>query len=135
MFSSLEETIERAKQRELAATEVLGVLKKLKEDKNNIKASYDYSDGRLIIAPYKLSGITAIRKMLRLALGEWHDSLERQFISCGLLISVWESQSVHEPKIEIWYECPQDKIDKELQKNGCKIVERQMTGYDYVCDL
>ncbi len=135
MFSSLEETIERAKQRELVATEALGVLKKLKEEKNNIKVSYTYDDGQLIIAPYKLSDITAIRKMLRLALGEWHDSLEQQFVSSGLLISVWKSEPVHGLKIEIWYECPLDKIDEKLQKDGCKIVERQITEYKYVCEV
>ncbi len=131
MINNLETEIKRVTREIDRAKEMLEIMDKIKRHKNVNKANY-YSADYLRITIIKMSDLSAIRKMLRDVLGGWEDKIRNQFCSIDLFITTWACKKY---PIEIWYECPQDKIDEELQKDGCKIVERQVTEYDYVCGV
>ncbi len=129
--NNLETEIKRITRGIDRAKEMLEIMDKIKSHKNVNKANY-YSGDYLRITVIKLSDLSAIRKMLRDILGSWEDKTRNQFCSMDLFITTWASK---EYPVEIWYECPHNNINEELQKDGCKIIERQVTEYDYVCGV
>ena len=131
VVNNLETEIKRITRGIDTAKEMLEIMDKIKSHKNVNKANY-YSADYLRITVIKLSDLSAVRKMLRDVFGSWEDKIRNQFCSIGLFITTWACK---EYPIEIWYECRQDNIDEKLQKDGCKIIERQVIEYDYVCEV
>ncbi len=126
------------------ATKQIRIVKKIKKlliqlsehESSRMRTLIDYHLGfdYLRLEVKQLSHIHIVRIILRELLGSWQDRMNNQFISMGILYTTWCSKD-NELPIEIWYGCPQDNIDKELQKPNCKVIEQTIKEYDYVCEI
>ena len=126
------------------ATKQIRIVKKIKKlliqlsehESSRMHTLIDYHLGfdYLRLEVKQVLHIHIVRIILRELLGSWQDRMNNQFISMGILYTTWCSKD-NELPIEIWYGCPQDIIDKELQKPNCKVIEQTIKEYDYVCEI
>ena len=129
--------IERVAKQIKIATKIKKFLIQISEHESScigILIDYHFGGEYLRMEVKQFSHVHTARIMLREALGSWQDKMSNQFISQGIFYTTWRSKD-NELPIEIWYGCPQDNIDKELQKPNCKVVEQTIKEYDYVCEI